>query len=130
MTNPIITKRLEAWKKSGLYCCAGCMNCVDNERDGIAFLTESMTEAYEAGKEAGSFYGSSGGTGIDPIKEAQRETAREIVEMIDGMQFVQPEQAGQFSMHADGYNQAIEELKEELTSKYLRPQGGNQEQTT
>jgi hypothetical protein len=44
------------------------------------------------------------------IAEAERRTKERIAKTIDGMQFVQPAQAGQFGLHASGYNEAIEDI--------------------
>jgi len=40
----------------------------------------------------------------------------EVGKEVYGMGFVQPEQAGQFALHSDGYNQAIDEVMDYLKS--------------
>ena len=47
------------------------------------------------------------------VKRREGEMRKEI----EGMSFVDSRQAGQFAMHADGYNQAIEEVLDLLTHK-------------
>ena len=47
------------------------------------------------------------------VKRREGELRKEI----EGMSFVDSRQAGQFAMHADGYNQAIEEVLDLLTPK-------------
>lgn len=41
---------------------------------------------------------------------AQHHLLDVLVEEIEGMGFVDTKQAGQFSMHADGYNQALDDV--------------------
>ena len=56
---------------------------------------------------------------VDDIKshlhQSQLKLLAGIREMIEGMAFVNPAEAGQFAMHSDGYNQAIEEVVELLS---------------
>ncbi len=40
-----------------------------------------------------------------------------VVEQINGEMFEDSAQAGQFAMHADGYNQALEEIKSSLLAE-------------
>lgn len=51
---------------------------------------------------------------LEFLETARNEERENWLQKIDGMMFVDPSQAGQFSMHTDGYNQAIEEVKELL----------------
>lgn len=51
------------------------------------------------------------------IQEAVEVREKELIEKIDGMTFVQPSQAGQFALHTDGYNQALEEVISLIQSK-------------
>ena len=44
---------------------------------------------------------------IDSILQSQKD---ELVEKIEGMGFVDRNEAGQFALHTDGYNQAIEDI--------------------
>lgn len=44
------------------------------------------------------------------LQDALREYKEEIRGKVDGMGFKDPNEAGQFSLHADGYNQAIEDI--------------------
>ncbi len=48
------------------------------------------------------------------LQEQRQSILEEIEKKIDDMGFVQPEQAGQFGLHASGYNQALEDIKEIL----------------
>jgi hypothetical protein len=41
----------------------------------------------------------------------------EVVEKIEGEGFANPAEAGQFSLHADGYNQAIDDIISLITNK-------------
>ena len=48
------------------------------------------------------------------ICEQMTEMVEEMIKKIDGMKLVDSAQAGQFAMHADGYNEALEDAQEEL----------------
>lgn len=50
------------------------------------------------------------------IDKVALQTKEEMKGVIEGMAFKDPNQAGQFAMHADGYNEAIEEVIEALAS--------------
>ncbi len=50
------------------------------------------------------------------IQKELSDQAKEIMEKADGMMFIDSNQAGQFALHSDGYNQAIEEIKDLLTT--------------
>lgn len=84
-------------------------------------LLQMMFALYEAGKENddGKFFNTRTEL-LEGIHELQRQTAAQIhdqhniaerlVAKIEGMAFFDPNEAGQFSPHASGYNQAIDEV--------------------
>lgn len=51
------------------------------------------------------------------IKLAVEKEREEIRNEVRGMEFVDPSEAGQFRMHADGYNQAVEEIAELIKNR-------------
>ena len=69
-------------------------------------------------EEAEPFYWKWTDHGLDMLEtyleEVRQDTLESykahLIEEINGMGFAQPEQAGQFRLHADGYNNAIEDI--------------------
>lgn len=73
-----------------------------------SFIRVIMTEVYEAGKEEATYKDDEVETMIHKAhKEARRETAREIVEMVE-----------RWDISKGGYT----EMAHQITSKYLQPE--------
>ena len=56
------------------------------------------------------FYTKYSGLIQSEINLALQEQQEDIIKKIDGMGFIDRNEAGQFAMHTDGYNQAIEDI--------------------
>lgn len=58
---------------------------------------------------------------VHDLLSSRHKDTIELIEalrsQVDGMGFVNPAEAGQFAMHSDGYNQAVEEVVEYLDSQ-------------
>ena len=48
--------------------------------------------------------------------DAVKAFAEELKKKLDGMQFEETSQAQQFALHADGYNQGLEETTNEINN--------------
>lgn len=80
------------------------------------YLDELKKDTFEELSPTDGGYFVSKGKIIELIDKVALQTKEEMKGVIEGMAFKDPNQAGQFAMHADGYNEAIEEVIEALAS--------------
>jgi len=98
-------------------CNDGNVNITEEKYSKVKnYLTQQRTELENETKET------LGKIISDQLNQAKIETRTELLEEIkkeiNGMGFVNPAEAGQFAMHNDGYNQAIEDITNLLNKKY------------
>lgn len=53
------------------------------------------------------------------LSRERNEVLEEILKDLEGEMFVNPSEAGQFALHADGYNQGIEDSQHIIRKKIL-----------